>query len=59
MRILSLFTAVVMFNASSLLSSPASEGWQTDYSAALAQGAKGNKSWCCSTLPDPTGVSGA
>jgi protein disulfide-isomerase len=43
MRILSLFTAVVFFNAALLLASPASEGWQTDYSAALAQAGKEHK----------------
>lgn len=44
MRILSLFTAFAFFGLVSLpSSSPASEGWQTDYSAALAEAGKEQK----------------
>jgi protein disulfide-isomerase len=43
MRKLSFVAAVIILNAVSLLSSRASEGWQTDYSAALAQAGKENK----------------
>jgi thioredoxin-related protein len=43
MKTLSLFAVVVFFNAVLLLGSPASEGWQTDYSAALAQAGKERK----------------
>jgi thioredoxin-related protein len=43
MKTLSLFAVVVLFNAVLLLGSPASEGWQTDYSAALAQAEKERK----------------
>jgi thioredoxin-related protein len=43
MKTLSLFAVVVCFNAVFLIDSPASEGWQTDYSAALAQAGKEHK----------------
>jgi protein disulfide-isomerase len=43
MKTLSLFAVVLFFNAVLLLGSPASEGWQTDYSAALAQAGKEHK----------------
>ncbi|HEY5705395.1 MAG TPA: thioredoxin fold domain-containing protein [Terrimicrobiaceae bacterium] len=43
MKTLSLFAAAVIFNAGLLLASPAPEGWQTNYSEALAQAAKENK----------------
>jgi thioredoxin-related protein len=43
MKSLSLFAVVLFFNAVLLIASPASEGWQTDYSAALAQAGKEDK----------------
>ena len=43
MKTVSLFAVVVFFDAVLLIASPASEGWQTDYSAALAQAGKQNK----------------
>jgi protein disulfide-isomerase len=43
MKILSLFAAFLLFNAASLVSSPASEGWQTDFNAALAQAGNAHK----------------
>lgn len=38
-----MFTAFAFFSLVSLPSSPASEGWQTDYSAALAEAGKEQK----------------
>jgi thioredoxin-related protein len=43
MKVFSLFAAVLVFHAVSMTSSLASEGWQTDYSKALAQAEKEKK----------------
>jgi thioredoxin-related protein len=43
MKMYPLLAALLLFNATSLVSSPAPEGWQTDYSAALAQAGKERK----------------
>ena len=64
MKIVSLFAAALFFNAVSLVPSRASEGWQTDYSAALAKAGSEGKlvlldftgsdwcSWCMKLSKD-------
>jgi thioredoxin-related protein len=43
MKMYSLLAALLLFNAISLVPSPAAESWQTDYNAALAQAGKERK----------------